>query len=171
VELFGKDYRFALARNSVEVIDQSKGYFVEAQEVFYDRERKYTKIQGKGVLEDRENELLVMGEFMEVFDEEDLILIQIQVRILKEDLVCRSEMARYDRGNNILILTGMPVVFWKGDEYRANEITINLDTDEITLQGSVRGELQPEGEEEAEILPQEEVIPEQEQGEGILDDK
>ena len=33
----------------------------------------------------------------------------------------------------------MPWVSRKGDEYRATKITINLDTEEIVLEGSVQG--------------------------------
>jgi lipopolysaccharide export system protein LptA len=38
-----------------------------------------------------------------------------------------------------LELSGMPVVFWKGDEYRARKIFIDLKTDEIKLEGEVAG--------------------------------
>jgi lipopolysaccharide export system protein LptA len=149
IEVYGNNNRFTLARESVEIQDTEKGYFVLAEEVFFDRERNYTRIKDNAIMEDRENELIVRGEFMEIYDDQDLIIIQIQVRILKEDLVCRSEMARFDRANDLLILTGLPVVFYKGDEYRASEITINIETEEIFLEGQVSGELNPQDQEEA----------------------
>jgi lipopolysaccharide export system protein LptA len=159
IEVFGKNNRFTLAKENVEIQDREKGYFVLAEEVFYDREKKYSRIKGNAVMEDRENELIVKGEFMEVYDDQDLIIIQIQVRILKEDLVCRSEMARFDRANDLLILTGLPVVFYKGDEYRASEITINIETEEILLEGQVTGELNPEDEKASEEAGAEEPSP------------
>jgi lipopolysaccharide export system protein LptA len=178
IEVFGKSNRFTLAKEMVEIQDTEKGYFVLADEVYFDREKKYSRIRGNAVMEDRENELIVKGDFMEVYDEQDLIIIQIQVRILKEDLVCRSEMARYDRANDLLILTGLPAVFYKGDEYRASEITINIETEEILLEGQVSGELNPEDEEnpaesesaDPDPTPSEALPPEGTQ-EGLPDEK
>ena len=79
---------------------------------------------------------------------EAITIIQIGVRILKEDMASRSEFARFKREEEILELSGLPFVFWKGDEYRAARIIINLDTDEIRLEGEVRGTVTTEEDEE-----------------------
>ena len=44
-------------------------------------------------------------------------------------------------------MSGMPEVFWKDDYYSASRITINLETDEIELQGKVSGSVSTEEEE------------------------
>jgi lipopolysaccharide export system protein LptA len=67
------------------------------------------------------------------------------VRIFKKDIVCRSEFARYQRDKKILELSGMPWVSKGGDVYQAARITINLDTEEISLEGSVQGTLEDKG--------------------------
>ena len=90
----------------------------------------------------------VKGGFIENHDKDEITIIQIGVRLLKEDMICRSEFARYFRKDDILELSGLPVVFWKGDEYKATKITINLDTEEISLEGEVRGSITSEDEEE-----------------------
>jgi lipopolysaccharide export system protein LptA len=36
-------------------------------------------------------------------------------------------------------MTGFPYALWKEDEYRADRISINLDTDEVILEGKVQG--------------------------------
>jgi lipopolysaccharide export system protein LptA len=38
----------------------------------------------------------------------------------------------------------MPVVNWKGDEYRALKIFIDMDTDTIRLEGDIRGKVRSE---------------------------
>ena len=50
----------------------------------------------------------------------------------------------------MLELSGLPVLFWKKDEYRASRIVMNLDTEEITLLGDVNGTIisRPAGGEE-----------------------
>jgi lipopolysaccharide export system protein LptA len=65
----------------------------------------------------------------------------VGVRILREDMVSRSQMARYFRDDNRLELSGMPVVEWKGDTYRATRIRVNLDDDTIQLEGDVEAEV------------------------------
>jgi lipopolysaccharide export system protein LptA len=42
------------------------------------------------------------------------------------------------------------VVFWQGDEYRASRIIVNTETEEITLEGDVRGSITPEDDEDAD---------------------
>ena len=103
-------------------------------------------------MEDRKNEIVIKGEVLENRDEEGVTLIQVAVRILKEDLVSRSQTARYYRDENRLELSGSPVVQWKGDTYQAARIQIDLENDSIQLEGDVKAEVhyEEEGEEEPE---------------------
>ena len=113
-------------------------------------------INGYAEMVDQKNEVVVKGSFFENHGKDNITIIQIGVRILKasedESMTCRSEYARYNRDKNTLELSGMPVVFWKDDEYRATRITINLDTDEINLTGEVSGTIRSEEEEEEEDI-------------------
>ena len=54
-------------------------------------------------------------------------------------MVCRSEYAVYNRNEKILDLTGFPVVYKKDDEFRADKIRVDLDTDDVIMEGSVSG--------------------------------
>jgi lipopolysaccharide export system protein LptA len=90
---------------------------------------------------DEQNEVVVKGGYLENWEDSDETVVQIGVRILKEDLVCRAEYARYQRNEDKLELSGMPVVNWKGDEYRALKIYIDLNTDTIRLEGDIRGKV------------------------------
>ena len=92
-------------------------------------------------MEDRKNEIIVRGHHLENRDRDDITLIQIGVRIVKKDLAARAEFARYQRKTDILELSGMPVAYWKKDEYKAARIVMNLDTEEITLLGEVKGSI------------------------------
>ncbi|MFP4432014.1 MAG: hypothetical protein ACLFPV_12255, partial [Spirochaetaceae bacterium] len=58
--------------------------------------------------------------------------------------------ALYRRETEVLELSGLPVVFWKGDEYRAARIVVDLQQDEISLEGDVRGRITTEGPPEEE---------------------
>jgi lipopolysaccharide export system protein LptA len=148
IELLGDDYRFAVCRGNVRVEDEEKGILLRSQNLFFDRERKISRVEGYAEMEDRKNEVVVKGGYLEHRDEEDLTIIQIGVRIFREDMACRAEFARYRRGEDILELSGMPVVFWDGDEYRATRITVNLETEEFDLEGDVSGAITGQKEEE-----------------------
>jgi lipopolysaccharide export system protein LptA len=96
---------------------------------------------------DKKNEMVIKGEILENRDEEGIVLIQIGVRILGEDLVCRSQMVRYHRESQQLELSGVPFVRWKRDEYRATKIFIDLENDTIQMEGQVQATVRYEEEE------------------------
>ncbi len=150
IELFGDESRYALCYGNVTVIDDEKGIKLTCDELFYDREIDLSRIDGYSEMIDQKNEIVVKGGFLEHFGDDDITIVQIGVRILKEEMACRSEFARYKREEDLLELSGMPYVYWKGDEYRASRIIINLDTDEIRLEGEVTGTITTEDEEEGE---------------------
>ena len=153
IELLGEDFTVAIATGSVHVADAKRGIDLNAANLWYDRTAKIARIRGSAEMTDLENEIVVKGGFLEDRDEEGLTIIQIGVRIFRKDLVCRSEFAKYWRDKKILELTGMPWVSRKGDEYRATKITVNLDTEEIVLEGSVQGTAAVEEEKPAEGEP------------------
>ena len=148
IELFGKDFIYALCRGSVHVVDAKRGIELTANELFYNRKEKIARITGNAVMSDLKNEMVVKGGFIEDRDTEGLTIVQIGVRILKKDLVCRSEFAKYWRDRKILELSGMPFVTRKGDEYQAARIVVDLDTEEMTFEGEVKGSLETEEKQE-----------------------
>jgi len=145
IELFGKDFTYAQARGNVHVVDARRGLDLTSQELFYDRDRKIARVRGNATLADLKNEMVVKGGFIEDRDKEQITIVQIGVRIFHKDIVCRSEFARYQRDKKILELSGMPWVSKGGDVYQAARITVNLDTEEISLEGSVQGTLEDKG--------------------------
>jgi lipopolysaccharide export system protein LptA len=139
IQLLGADFTVAIATGLVRVVDARRGIDLTASDLWYDRKAKIARIRGSAEMVDLENEIVVKGGYLEDRDSEGLTIIQIGVRIFRNNMVCRSEFAKYWRDKKILELTGMPWVSRDGDEYRASKITINLDTDEIVLEGSVTG--------------------------------
>jgi lipopolysaccharide export system protein LptA len=150
IELFGKDFIYAMCTGNVKVVNVKRGMEVTSEALFYDREQKIARINGNAVMQDFKNEMVVKGGFIEDRDTEQITIMQIGVRILKKDMVCRSEFARFDRSTNLLELSGMPWVSRKGDEYRAARISVNTDTEEITLEGDVKGQITTGGEKSPE---------------------
>jgi len=152
IELYGEEFRYARCREDVQVENKVQQISLSTEALFYDRRAKFVRIRNYAEMVDLKNELVIKCGYLEYFDETEVSIFQIGVRILKstEDsqMVCRSDFARYDRKEETLQLTGDPVVYWKGDRYSAVSILINLDTDEISLEGNVEGEFTAEDEEQ-----------------------
>lgn len=144
IEMYGEEFDFVLSSGGVRVVNVKQGIELTSDSLFYNRRDRVSRTQGSAVLIDRENEIVVKGGFLEDWEEREETIIQIGVRIFSDDLVARSEFARYDREANTLELSGRPLVTWKGDEYRAARIFIDLDQDTIRLEGTVSGEIATE---------------------------
>ncbi|MFW5994676.1 MAG: hypothetical protein ACOCRN_01065 [Spirochaetia bacterium] len=141
IELSGTDYRYVTAEGDLQIEELEQNLRLTGGSLFVDRERDLIRVEGNAELQDRENELIVRGGLIEYQGEQEIIVVQIGVRILREDLVARSEYARYIRSEDMLELSGLPEIVWREDEYRAARIVIDLDTDEISLRGDVRADL------------------------------
>ena len=147
IRMFGKDFQYAVGEGNLKIKDEDQGLLIRSQSLFYDRTREITRVKGYNEMEDFKNELVVKSNFLENHGKgTNITYIQIGVRILKatddEEMICTADFAIYYRDTSILELTGSPEVTWKGDHYSASKIMINLDTDEITLEGNVSGSVQ-----------------------------
>ncbi|MFP3959026.1 MAG: organic solvent tolerance protein OstA [Spirochaetaceae bacterium] len=139
IELYGEDFRYAECRGGVRAVDRDRGIRMETQRLFFDREEEVLRAEGDAVFEDVDNDLLVRAGMIESRRQEELTTAQVQVRIFGEELTARGEYVRYRREEHVFELSGLPVVYRRGDEYRASRIVLNTDTDEVTLEGKVRG--------------------------------
>ncbi|HUX52228.1 MAG TPA: LptA/OstA family protein [Spirochaetia bacterium] len=141
IELYGTDFRYAICTGHVDVVDSERNIHLTGDTFFYDRQTEIARMEGNAVMEDMKNEVVVKAGFIESRGQENVVLIQIGVRIFKKNVVARSEFAIYHRDTDKLELSGMPVAYYKGDEYRAGRISIDLKTDDISLEGQVSGQI------------------------------
>jgi lipopolysaccharide export system protein LptA len=152
IELQGDDNQFIDCSGDVWGMEEEKNILFQTDRLRYDRKLKIARLEGNSTLEDRENEIVAKGRFIEYDDQNEITVFQISVRLFKDDLVCRSEYAVYRRQAKLLDLSGFPVVFKKNDEFRADRIRVDLETDDVSMEGSVSGSIQ-EKEKEAETPP------------------
>lgn len=153
VELYGEELSFALAEGGVRVVQPEHGLELASEALLFDRRDRVVRIEGEALLIDHDNEMVIKGGFLEHWERRDETLIQIGVRILSEDLVARAQFVRYDREAQTVTLSGLPVVTWKGDQYRAARIFIDLDADQVVLDGAVSGELSTADEADDDAAP------------------
>ncbi|MDR0312275.1 MAG: hypothetical protein LBI14_01620 [Treponema sp.] len=139
IEIQGEDNQFIDCIGNVQGFDEEKEIYFQTDRLRYDRVLKIARLEGNSTLEDRKNEITVMGRFIEYDDQNETAVFQIAVRLFKDNLICRSEYAVYRRNEKILTLSGFPVVYKNDDEFRADRIRVDLETDDVIMEGSVSG--------------------------------
>ena len=139
IEIQGDDNQFIDCTGGVSGIEEEKDILFQTDRLRYDRTLKIVRLEGNSVLEDRKNEIVAKGRFIEYDDQAEVTVFEISVRLFKDDMVCRSEYGVYRRNEKLLDLSGFPVVFKKDDEFRADRIRVDLNTDDVTMEGSVSG--------------------------------
>jgi lipopolysaccharide export system protein LptA len=141
IEIQGDDNRFIDCSGNVRGQETEKEIFFMTDRLRYDRTLKIARLEGNSTLEDRKNEIVARGRFIEYDDQNETAVFQILVRPFKDNLVCRSKYAVYRRQEKILALSGFPVVYKKEDEFRADRIRVDLNTDDVVMEGDVKGSI------------------------------
>ena len=141
IELSGKDFSLLECTGSVRAVDDEEGLRIETAHLLYDRKRKFSHMDGSTTIEDLKNRVVLKARWVDNDGSSRVMVAEVSVRILKDALSCRSEYAIYRRDEKVLELTGAPVAYKNGDEYRATRIVINTDTEDVRLEGAVQGTL------------------------------
>jgi lipopolysaccharide export system protein LptA len=139
IEIQGDNNQFIICTGDVWGMEEEKNIIFQTDRLRYDRKLKIARLEGNSTLEDKKNEIVAKGNFIEYDDQAEITVFQISVRLFKDDMVCRSEYAVYRRNEKLLDLSGFPVVFKKDDEFRADRIRVDLDTDDVSMEGAVSG--------------------------------
>ncbi|MDR0411153.1 MAG: hypothetical protein LBH75_04180 [Treponema sp.] len=141
IEIQGNDNEFIDCTGNVSGREAEKEIFFKTDRLRYDRKLKIARLEGNSTMEDRKNSIVAKGRFIEYDDQNESAIFQVGVRLFKDDLVCRGQYAMYRRKEKLLNLSGFPVVFKKRDEFRADRILVDLDTNDVTMEGAVSGEI------------------------------
>lgn len=146
IELYGTDFRFIKAEGSVRGVQQEEGLEFSCTTMEYDREEKIALFSGNVVLQDKENEVVAKAQRIEYRELSAIAIMQVAVELTKDESLCTCAFALYRKDEKLLEMTGNPQVVQGNDSFRAQEIVFNLDTEEITLEGSVKGKVTETGE-------------------------
>jgi lipopolysaccharide export system protein LptA len=150
IELFGDDFRYLECSGSVRITDGEQSIRLETQRLYYDRTKKLARAQGPSILQDEKNQLVLKAEWIENDGQSQVTVAQVAVRIIKGKISTRSEYALYRRDDRSLELTGSPSAYRDGDTYRAAKIRVDIETEDIRLEGAVSGSVSEKASPEAE---------------------
>ncbi len=139
ITMSGEDYRFIVAEGNV------KGSNTESQMDFtcgkmkYDRETKIARLEDSVTLKDIQNDVDASAQIIDYNQNSEIAVMQIGVNLKQKDNTCTCAYALYKKNDQMLEMNGNPKIVQGDDTFRAQVITLNLDTQEITLDGRVSG--------------------------------
>ncbi|MDR2900325.1 MAG: LptA/OstA family protein [Treponema sp.] len=141
IELQGDEYQFIDCVGNVWGQDLERGIVFITDRLRYDRTLKIARLEGDSTMEDKENEVVAKARFIEYNDSSGAAILQVSVRLFKDTMVCRSDYAVYRREDEVLDLSGYPVVYKDSDEFRADFIQVDLETEDVTMEGAISGSI------------------------------
>ena len=111
--------------------------FTKELQRFYNFFNDYLK--NNVFLEDPENQLVAKAKIIEYDNKLEIATMQVNVEITHKDSVCYSTLAIYKKKDQLLDLSGNPKILQGKDTFSAQEITLNMNSEEILLDGKVSG--------------------------------
>lgn len=139
IELSGDDFRYITAEGAVEGKNTESNLDFTCGKLKYDRTTKLAVLEDSVSLKDVENDVSADAQIIEYDQNTETAVMQINITIKQKDNTCTSAFAVYRKGEQILEMTGNPKIVQNKDSFQAQEITLNLESQEITLDGRVRG--------------------------------
>lgn len=144
IELYGKDFRYIKARGNVKGINTESEMDFTCENLKYDRKTKIASLEGNVHLIDIKNDVKADAQIIEYNQNTEIAIMQIGINLTQKDNVCTGAHAIYKKNEQLLELNGNPQIMQKDDTFRAQTIFLNMDTQEITLSGRVKGSVKTE---------------------------
>ena len=139
ITMSGKNFRYIEAEGNITGKNIETKMEFTCASLSYDRRTKIATLKDNVRLTDTENGVSVEAQLIEYNQNTDIARIQIGITIKQKDNVCSSAYAVYRKKNKMLEMSGNARITQGEDTFRAQQITLNLDTQEITLDGRVKG--------------------------------
>ncbi|MDD4082976.1 MAG: LptA/OstA family protein [Sphaerochaetaceae bacterium] len=143
IEISGENYRYLKCSGNVIAEEKQNNIILKTPELFYDRDKNTILINSWIEIDDSENEIKMSGAYLEFNLEQQLFNLQIDAEINKAtekgQLIGKAASIIYNNKEKSLILQGNASVTWGEDNYEASLIRINLETEEIILEGKITG--------------------------------
>ncbi|MDE5897975.1 MAG: organic solvent tolerance protein OstA, partial [Treponemataceae bacterium] len=141
IKMSGTDFRYIEADGSVVGKNLESHLEFSCGSLRYDRETKIAGLQDDVTLTDIENNVAAKAQMIEYNQTQDIAVMQIDIELKQKDNVCTGAYAVYRKAEQLLELSGNAQIKQGGDTFRAQEITLDLDSQEITLDGRVKGSI------------------------------
>lgn len=139
IELSGEDYRYIKSSGSVRGKNLETNMDFTCDSLEYDRQTKIAKLSGNVELIDNDNDVKAKAQIISYDQNTDIAVLQVKITLTQKDNVCSGSYAVYYKKDQLLELSGNAQIKQKEDLFRAQHITLNMDTQDINLGGNVKG--------------------------------
>ena len=139
IELSGDDYQHIKASGNVSGKNFDSKMECTADSLEYDRKSKIATLRGDVKLVDTENSVTAEAQLIEYDSGTDIAVLQIGINLTQKENICSGSYAVYYKKDQVLNISGNAKIKQKDDTFRAQHITLNMETEEITLDGRVKG--------------------------------
>ena len=139
IELSGDDYQHIKASGNVSGKNFDSKMEFTADSLEYDRKSKIATLRGDVKLVDTENSVTAEAQLIEYDSGTDIAVLQIGINLTQKENICSGSYAVYYKKDQVLNISGNAKIKQKDDTFRAQHITLNMETEEITLDGRVKG--------------------------------
>ncbi len=149
VELSGDDYRYIKATGNVSGKNLEANMDFTCNSLEYDRTTKIAELKDNVKLIDKDNDVKADAQIIVYDQDAEIAVLQVKVNLTQKDNVCSGSYAVYYKKTQLLEISGNAQVKQNEDVFRAQYITLDMDTQDITLGGNVKGKV-TESKKEAE---------------------
>jgi lipopolysaccharide export system protein LptA len=139
IELTGDDFRYITAEGTVKGRNIDSDMDFVCDRMTYDRETEVADLIENASIDDHQNAVQARAQLITYNQQTEVAILQIDIELKQKQSVCTSEYAVYRKKEQTLDMEGNPRILRDRDEFKAREITFNLETEEITLDGRVSG--------------------------------
>ena len=141
VELSGDNYRYIKASGNISGKNTKSNMDFTCDTLEYDRTTKIAILKGNVKLDDKDNDVKAEAQVIEYNQDTEIAILQIQIKLTQKDNLCSGSYAIYYKTTQLLELSGNAQVKQKEDIFRAQNITLDMNTQDITLGGNVKGKV------------------------------
>lgn len=139
IELTGNDFDIIKANGNIKGINTESEIEFSAQTLEYNRQTKIVVLSGGVELKDTKNNVTAKAQIIEYDQNTDVAIMQIDVELKQKQNVCTGAYSVYRKQEQTLELSGNASVKQSEDTFRAQYISFNMETEEIVMDGNIRG--------------------------------
>ncbi len=141
IGLSGKNFRFIEAHGNIKGKNMESELEFTCDKLKYDRETKIAELSDNVDLKDIKNDVNSKAQIIEYNQNTETAVMQIEIQLTQKNNVCTGAYAIYRKNDQMLELSGNSQIKQGEDTFRAQQITLDLTSQEITLDGRVKGSI------------------------------
>ncbi|MCQ2412036.1 MAG: LptA/OstA family protein [Sphaerochaetaceae bacterium] len=145
IELYGDNYRYVDCTGNVRASQPNGGISFSSPSLFYDRQSGLVSSDSWIEIQDTDNQAALSAAWFEYDMDKGIIQLKMMAKIVKVTeeglMVCRADVIEFDSKSRKMTMKGNSNVNWNGDSYSAAMIVVDLDTNAISMYGSISGEV------------------------------